>query len=340
VLERPRRRSLHLVEPGSRLTVRGPRLVVQRDGIDLLSVPIGRVREIVVLAPVDLGSAAVIACLKHGIDISWMSEHGRWWGSLRTWASEAPDLRRVQALATLDPARCLVLGRSMIAAKTHNQKRLLQRHRARAGAPAPALDRALSDLGEADVALHAAADRAALMGAEGWASRAFFSGLAALVDPGLGFGGRVRRPPTDPVNALLSFGYVLLTNEVQTACWRVGPDAHLGLLHQPRSGRPSLALDLVEELRTLVDSLVIGVLRRRILRAEHFQRDPGTGGVRLSDDGRKVFLREYELRLLTLFTHDPTGERVSYRRAAVLQAEQLARVLRHPGLTYLPVRLT
>jgi CRISPR-associated protein Cas1 len=89
-----------------------------------------------------------------------------------------------------------------------------------------------------------------------------------------------------------------------------------------------------------VDSLVLSVFHRRVLRADHFQHDPATGGVRLRDDGRRIFLREYELRMLTLFRHDASGERVSYRRALVLQAEQLARVLRFPGVTYLPIRMS
>lgn len=336
--ETPRRRTLHLVEPGSRLTARGERLVVQRDRAELLAVPARRVREIIVLAPVDLAAAAVTLCVTHGIDVSWMSDHGRWWGSLRTFRSEAPDLLHAQMLATLDERRCLALGRTMIAAKLGNQKRLLQRHAARSTTD---LARALEGIGQAERRLGGAISITQVMGTEGLGSRAFFAGMAQIVDPAFGFSGRVRRPPGDPVNAMLSFGYVLLTQEIATVCQQVGLDASLGLLHRPRAGRPSLALDLVEELRpVIVDSLVLAIVNRRILRPEQFTHDPATGGTRLRDDARKVFLREYELRMLTLFTHQPTGERVSYRRALTLQAHQIARVIRHPGISYLPIRLT
>lgn len=338
--ERPQRRSLHLVEPGSRLSKRGGRLVVTRQGTDLLTVPLRRVRDIVVLAPVDLSSAAVTACLEQGIDIAWLSGHGRWWGSLRTWQSPSPELRRAQTLLSLDGERCLRIARGLLAAKVYNQKRLLQRQHARRGHEA-GLGAALEALAVAELAMAAAADRSALLGAEGGAARAFFSGLGRLLDPSLGFAGRVRRPPTDPVNSLLSFGYVLLTQEMDAACHRTGLDGDFGVLHQPRTGRPSLALDLVEELRAVVvDSLVVSVLHRRVLRAEHFCHDPATGGVRLKEEGRRVFLREYELRILTLFTHEPSGERVSYRRALVLQAEQFARTLRYPGCAYVPIRMS
>jgi len=335
--ELPRKRTLHLVEPGSRLTARGQRLILQRDGVEMLTVPVRRVREIVVLAPVDIASAAMTLCLGNGVDVSWLSDHGRWWGSLRTWRSESPGVLRDQVLATLDMDRCLALGRTMIAAKLANQKRLLQRHHSRGQADLSAV---LRDFRQAERALGQARTRSAIMGAEGLASRAFFAGVATIVDPKLGFGGRVRRPPRDPVNAMLSFGYVLLTNEVATVCQQVGLDASFGVLHQLRAGRPSLALDLVEELRpVVVDSLVLATVGRHILRTEHFVSDPATGGTRLRDEARKVFLREYELRMLTLFAHEASGERVSYRRALTLQAQQLVRALRHPEVPYLPIRL-
>ncbi len=178
------------------------------------------------------------------------------------------------------------------------------------------------------------------MGAEGAAARAYFGGLARCVPEAYGFSGRVRRPPTDPVNALLSFGYVLLTEEVTGAAWAAGLDADLGVLHATRAGRPALALDLVEEVRVLIDALTVSVLRRRALRPEHFHDDLATGGTRMTDDGRRAFVHEYELKLLTLFTHPGTGERVSYRRALSLQAELFAQHLRDPGTRYLPILLS
>ncbi len=130
-LERPFRRTLHIVEPGAQLSTRGGRLILRRDGVELLSVPVRRVRDIVVLAPIGVTSGAMTVCLEHGIDVSWMSGHGRCWGALRTWRSRAPELRRLQAELMLDEPRRLAFARILVEAKVRNQRRLLQRRRSR-----------------------------------------------------------------------------------------------------------------------------------------------------------------------------------------------------------------
>ncbi|MFT4035237.1 MAG: CRISPR-associated endonuclease Cas1, partial [Patulibacter sp.] len=179
-----------------------------------------------------------------------------------------------------------------------------------------------------------------LMGAEGWASRAQYAAFRALLAPEWGFAGRVRRPPTDPVNALISFAAVLLTQEVVAACMQAGLVPEVGVLHAPRPSRPNLALDLMEEFRPiLVDGLALSIVRRRLLRPDDFTRDPRTGGVRMSGAAKVTFLREYERRMLSRFTHEPTGQQLSYRRGLAEQARQFARCCHDGTAAYVPVLL-
>ncbi len=137
---------------------------------------------------------------------------------------------------------------------------------------------------------------------------------------------RNRRPPRDPINALLSFGYSLLTRDFTIACHLVGFDPFMGFYHQPRFGRPALALDLMEGFRPLVaDSAVLSAINTRMVQPGDFQRIGGA--VALTAGGRKAFIRAYEQRIDTLVSHPIFGYRVSYRRVFEIQARLLARVV-------------
>ena len=134
-----------------------------------------------------------------------------------------------------------------------------------------------------------------LLGYEGDAARRYFAGLRLGFTGAIGFDGRARRPPPDPANALLSFGYVLLANVLASLLEACGFDPYLGFMHAVRSGRPSLALDLLEELRhPVVDRFVLRVCNRGQLRPEHFETDAERGGVRLTRAGMRIFFRTWE----------------------------------------------
>jgi CRISPR-associated protein Cas1 len=177
-----------------------------------------------------------------------------------------------------------------------------------------------------------------IMGHEGSASREYFRSWYQDFGTDWGFASRQRRPPPDPVNAMLSFGYTLLVHEAVAALGTAGLDPAVGLLHQARWGRPGLALDLMEEFRpVIVDAMVFRCLSTGIVRFEEFETTPDVG-CRMNDRSRRAFLAAYERRMLTLFTHEPTGRRVSYRAGLGLQAKALARVLLDPDRRYRPVR--
>lgn len=174
-----------------------------------------------------------------------------------------------------------------------------------------------------------------LRGVEGRAASVYFDGFAKMLRRGQAFNKRSRRPPTDPVNSLLSFGYALLYNEAVAALVSVGFDPYLGFYHQPRYGRVSLALDLMEEMRQLVvDRLALSLINREVFKACDFSKGED-GGVYLNEDGRKRFLREYERAVSTEFVNRRTGARSSFRRALYEQALALQRVVMQ-GAAYQP----
>ena len=167
-----------------------------------------------------------------------------------------------------------------------------------------------------------------LRGLEGDAARIYFRGLGQhLEDIGLRFSARTRRPPRDPVNALMSFGYGQLVTELVGSINAVGLDHQLGFLHRPRAGRPSLALDLAEELRPLTDRFAVALLKRRQLRADHFVRTPG-GAVYLQDEGRDVVLKSWEAHKEMLIPHKILRRPVERWALPTVQATLLARHLR------------
>ena len=210
----------------------------------------------------------------------------------------------------------------MIVAKIRNSRTLLRRH------SDEAFKHELRQLADYAKTAERAASRETLLGLEGMAAKIYFTGFARLFKRGNEFRleGRNRRPPTDPVNALLSFVYSLLSKELTIACQAVGFDPYLGFLHRPRYGRPSLALDLAEEFRPLVgDSVVLTLINNEEVSPKSFISRAGS--VALTESGRKAVLAAFERRLDTEITHPIFGYRITYRRVFEVQARLLSRVL-------------
>ncbi|HYC54031.1 MAG TPA: CRISPR-associated endonuclease Cas1 [Candidatus Binatia bacterium] len=242
-------------------------------------------------------------------------------------------LRRDQFQLASVPLFCVAIARRIVHNKIRNQRRLLQRNHV---SPSPLMLQQLNRY--ADAAMRAA-DLPTLLGIEGTAARLYFSaftGMLKIDKPGeeksasgpfkFDVNGRNRRPPRDPVNALLSFGYSLLAKDLTIICAAVGFDPFIGFYHQPRFGRPALALDIMEAFRPLiVDSAVITAINTRMIGADDFlQVGPA---VAMKPKARKAFLRAYEQRMDTLVTHPHFRYRVNYRRVLEIQTRLLARVI-------------
>jgi CRISPR-associated protein Cas1 len=233
-----------------------------------------------------------------------------------------------------DETFCLALAREVVGAKIESSAAVLRRFRrnhpeAVGAAEIAALEGSLA-------AVETAATLDGLRGVEGSAAARYFRMLGALVPPEIGFEGRSRRPPRDPVNALLSFGYVLVGNEIQSLLDAMGFDPYLGFYHRLDYGRPSLALDLVEEFRAaLVDRWSAGLLNLGVLKADDFT-ETAEGGVLLGHEGMRRYFPAFEKELATPLAVD--GEELTYRQLFRRQAERLARALTE-GETYRSFRL-
>jgi CRISP-associated protein Cas1 len=237
------------------------------------------------------------------------------------------DLRRRQFAAAADQAVCVRLARAFVAGKIRNTRTLLRRN---------ARDLPAGVLYQLAIMRRRAGSAESLeqlLGIEGTAAREYFTYFARMFKPAndkdapaFEFTSRNRRPPRDPVNALLSFLYALLTKEMIVTLVGVGFDPYLGFYHQPRYGRPALALDLMEEFRPLVaDSVAVGLINNGELRPSDFMAR--AGAVALTDSGRRRVIDAYERRLEILVTHPRFGYAVSYRRIFEVQARLLARFL-------------
>jgi CRISP-associated protein Cas1 len=253
---------------------------------------------------------------------------GGWFAGLTTGLGLKNVFLRIQQVRRADDeAFCVRLARSLVATKIRNQRTLLQRNHVE---PSRFVLARMKQL--ADDALDAGS-LATLLGVEGAAARLYFEQFTGMLKPDEGdelpafdFEGRNRRPPRDPVNALLSFAYSLLAKDLTIVCHAVGFDPFVGFFHQPRFGRPALALDLMEGFRPLVaDSAVLTAVNSRMITP----RDFITAGraVSLTPSGRKALLRSYEQRMDHLATHPLFGYRVNYRRILEIQTRLLARVV-------------
>jgi CRISPR-associated protein Cas1 len=237
------------------------------------------------------------------------------------------ELRRRQFADASDPAVCLQLARSFVSGKIRNSRTLLRRN----ARELP--DGLLYRLAFWRKRAEREASLESLLGVEGTAARGYFSNFSLMFKAGGGdrppafdFDTRNRRPPRDPVNALLSFLYSMLAKEMLVALIGVGFDPCQGFYHQPRYGRPALALDLMEEFRPLVaDSVVIGLINNGEVRPSDFITR--AGAVALTEGGRRRVLEAFERRLDTLVTHPRFGYQISYRRVFEVQARLLARFL-------------
>jgi CRISPR-associated protein Cas1 len=279
---------------------------------------------------IQITTQAVHALCEKEVPICYFSQGGWFYGITTGLVTRNVFLRQAQFRLASQPWFCLRLARSLVAGKIRNQRTLLLRNHLE---PDP---RSLAEMKLMAENAAQASSLEPLLGIEGNAARLYFQSFGGLIKAGaespspspfrLDFQGRNRRPPRDPVNALLSLAYSLLVKDFTIACYAVGFDPMMGFYHQPRFGRPSLALDLMEPFRPLIaDSAVIQAINTRMITEKHFvQAGPA---VLLTSDGRKAFYRAYEQRMDTLVTHPLFDYRVSYRRLLEIQARLLARYM-------------
>jgi CRISPR-associated protein Cas1 len=277
---------VYITQQGAVLSKEGERLIVTHEGITLLDQPLIHVSQVVLFGNVTVTAPAASLLLKRQIEVVFLSIHGRYKGRLQPECSRTVDARRRQYLSAEDPAFCLTLARALICGKMHNTAQfcLRQRHRP------TTLEDGLSKLQRLERQALQAGHLDVLRGYEGTAAAVYFAVYRQFLKQDLGFTCRVKRPPTDPVNVLLSLGYTLLFNNVHSIVNLVGLDPYRGFFHSDRPGHAALVSDLMEEFRPLiVDSVVLWVINRHIITWEDFT---GRGeGLTFRQEGVKKFLK-------------------------------------------------
>ncbi len=329
---------LYIQDPRAYLRKRGDRLLVEADD-NTIEVPLIDVSQVALFGPARVTTQALHALMRAEIPVSWHSTGGWFLGHTIGTGNGNVGVREAQYKATFNSRRCLAFARELVNAKVRNSRTMLRRNW-RPDTTSQEKHDALTGLKR--VARHAlhADDTQQLLGFEGQAAAIYFSHFAYMLASDtprstgkFDFTTRNRRPPTDPVNAMLSFSYALLVRLLTTTIAATGLDPYMGLYHRPRHGRPALALDLMEPFRSIIsDSSVIQIVNNGEIRNSDFVwNGPACA---LKPRGRKVLIAAFERRLEHITTHPLFGYRVSIRRMLEVQARLLARHLQGEIVQY------
>lgn len=341
--------TLYLTEQRSTLRKDGETLVVQipadkGQGTEKrnVRVPMMKVDQVVVYGNCTVTTPALLALLEQQADVCFLSYHGQFKGRVNNGFTKNGNLRVAQHRQAVvnDPKQALIAAKAFVRGKLANMRTLLLRSNRKLSDETikksinklAALQKQIEKL-QADglpppnpSKPQANSAWGRLLGLEGSGSAAYFRVFGRLLKQDLGFRKRARRPPRDPVNAMLSFGYVLLTNQVASAVNVAGLDPYVGFLHGSKYGKPALALDLMEEFRPIVvDSVVLTLINTGAIKQKDFTET--LGAFRLTDAGRKTFLQKYEERLNTTIQHPTFDYKVTYRKAIEVQTRLLGKWL-------------
>ncbi len=305
-------------------------------------VPIHKLQGLVCFGQVSISPYLMAHCAENAVTITYLNQFGKFLARVEGPVSGNVLLRRTQHLTGADRDKSVGIARTMLSGKLYNQRAVLRRYlrdygdkgneptmSAELATAEKRLNRCLQQLGDCD-------GIDTMMGREGEAAQVYFGVFQHLIrQPDFQFDARRRRPPTDPVNALLSFCYTLLTHDCRSALETTGLDPASGFLHQLRSGRPSLALDLAEEFRPMIDRFVLSLINKRQLGLKDFEEWPN-GSVTLREEPRRTLLAAWQDRKQDTLMHPWFEESVPVGLLPWLQAQILARFLRGDCDSYVP----
>ncbi len=336
-------RALYLNTPGLHVGRKDDRLIVKEATSLIDEIRLSDISQVSLFGNIQISTQAVQILCEKEIPIAFFSMGGWFYGITRGHGLKNVFTRIEQFQTARDPLASLSLARNFVHGKIRNHRTMLMRlHRE----PPSSVVAKMKVLAEQALQAKAASE---LLGIEGAAAALYFGEFAGLIKAGgdmddtpddlraftFDFAGRNRRPPSDPVNALLSLAYSLLSKDCTFAAAAVGFDPYVGFYHQPRFGRPALALDVMEEFRPLIaESAVLSCINNGMIRPRHFVT--AGSAVNLTPEGRKIFFQCYEQRINSLITHPLFDYKVSYRRVLELQFRILARFLTHEIRAYQP----
>lgn len=334
---------LYVQEPGSHVGKRSEHLIVRKDGKEMTRVPMHAIRQLVVFGNVQVSTQALETLATNDIPVAYLTGYGRFIGTFAPSMPKNVGLREAQFRRFADAAECLLLSKAVVRGKLINQRALLMRS-LRGDGDRGSDEPSAQALAELIRRLDGVSSLESLLGMEGQGAALYFGEFRRFLrkqPPGRGFEftSRNRRPPRDPVNALLSFAYAMLTKDCFAAISTVGFDPYKGFFHSNRHGKPSLALDLMEEFRPVIaDSVVLTLINNEMLTPTDFL--VWREACQLTDAGRRTFFLAYEQRKATVVTHPVYGYKMSYSRMLEVQARMLAAYVRGsvPAYTGFTVR--
>ncbi|MEW6652014.1 MAG: CRISPR-associated endonuclease Cas1 [Bacteroidota bacterium] len=333
--------TLYIQEQGVILKKEGGRFIVFSNDRELLDVPSVKIAHIIIFGNCTVTPAVIQHCLKNEILITLLSSRGKYYGSIETTFNNNTDFERIQLFRSLDEKFTLSLAIEVVKAKIYNSKVVLQRHYKMN--KKNEIKSVIENLTRIINKIESAKNVEDVRGYEGVAASGYFSVFGRMLDKSNNFYIerfiRTRRPPLDPVNSLLSFGYTMLASNIYSFSKARRLNPYCGFLHSVRTGHPALVSDLIEEFRFVIDTLVINILNHRILTYKdfYFAKEPGLPCY-LTNEARKKFLKQFEIKMHQKIFHPQSSFTVDYRRCLDLQIQQFAQVIRGTKEKYEPFK--
>ena len=320
-------RLLYVDTVGAYLRKKGGTVQVTKDEMVLKEIPMTAIDQVILIGVVNISTQLLHEFLKRNISVHFGNGYGKELGWLNPVHNKNSLLRIQQVKATEDQDKSLALAKAMITGKLQNMRTLLMRyHRSD---KKQELEESIEQIQKMIKKIPTAANKNELLGYEGLGSRYYFGTFNVLIkseDHAFYFKGREKRPPKDPINAMLSYGYSLLTNEVVNELIRVGLDPYIGFLHSNVYGRPALALDLMEEFRSIiVDSTVLTMINKGMIEQDYF--DSTLTMCYLNEKGRKALVQSYKTRMNQEIKHPIFEYQLTYRRTIEVQGRLFSKVL-------------
>lgn len=325
--------TLYITSPEKYLSLDGETIVINEAEKEPSRIPLHNIESIVTMGYTGVSPALLGKCAEMGIYISFLSRSGRFLASTVGPYNGNVVLRRKQYRIADNEDMCTEISKNIITGKIYNSRWVIERATRdySASLDVEKLKTVSAQLKQAIQNVNSCKDTSELRGVEGEAASRYFSVFDDLIlqqKSDFSFNVRNRRPPTDPVNAMLSFSYTLLNGMVTSALYCVGLDPYVGFMHKERPGRTSLALDLMEELRSVyADRFVITMINKRIINANDFFTKEN-GAVYFTDEGKKKFLQSWQSRKQTTIVHPYLKEKVEWGMVPYVQSLLLARYLR------------
>jgi CRISPR-associated protein Cas1 len=328
--------NLYITEQGSVLRKTGDRLVVQKDNEILLDVQCSKIDAVLIFGNVQFTTQAVHELFEHEIEMALLTRTGKLIGQITSPFTKNIELRIEQFKKYNDKTFRLNLSKAIVNGKITNCLNLMAAFSCNHSEIN--LEREMTGLGTSIKTINCTDSVAALRGVEGIATRTYFEGVRKMLLGEFTFTVRKKRPSTDPVNALLSFGYTLIFNEISSLLDGLGFDPYLGYFHEVEYGRASLACDLQEEFRPIIDRFTLYLINNRMVNENDFYKNLKDGSVYLKKEAMKKYFIEYEKNLNHGFKHTETGENTTIRKCFRIQAEKLANHIKN-GNKYTPFKI-